>query len=315
MTTGFTTADPGLAAGPSADPAEQLAAFLDYLQAECGLSLNTRKAYRRDLTAFLAFLRDKGLKGLPKIKPDHISDFMRQSKSQGKSVATICRELAAIRMFCRFLVIGRVLVHDVSAVVDSPKKWNRLPSLLDDAAARRLMDSPEAGQDPFVARDRAMLAILYATGMRASELAQLQVTDVNFNVGVARVLGKGSKERIVPVARQALDCAQAYLAERSALPTPQPPPKQLFLSRRGWALSREDVFRIVRKYARRAALRGNVTPHTLRHGFATELLTHGADLRSVQEMLGHADIATTQIYTHVDAARLRAIHKKFHPRA
>jgi integrase/recombinase XerD len=299
----------------SGPEAAHLLGFLDYLQAECGLCLNTRKAYRRDLTGFLIFQRDTGVKELSHIVAPQISEFMRSLKRRGLSVATICRQLAAVRMFCRYLVLQRMLPNDVSSVVDSPKKWNRLPTIIDDAASRRLIDTPDAGQDTFGLRDQAMLAMLYATGMRASEIAGLQVSDVNANVGVIRVMGKGSKERIVPVATEALVCLGNYLRVRSQVPPGAADSKSLFLSRSGKKLAREDVFRIVRKYAVRSGVRGNVTPHTLRHCFATELLSHGADLRSVQEMLGHADIATTQIYTHVDAARLRAIHKKFHPRA
>ena len=289
--------------------------FLDYLQAECGLALNTRKAYRRDLTNFMLFLREAGVKELSGIVASQISEFMRSLKKRDMSVATICRQLAAVRMFCRYLVLQRVLASDVSSVVDSPKKWNRLPTIIDDAASRMLIGTPNVQEDSFGLRDQAMLSLLYATGMRASEIAGLQVSDVNANVGVVRVMGKGSKERIVPVAGESLDCLANYLRVRGQSQPGAADSKALFLSRSGKKLAREDVFRIVRKYARRSGVRGNVTPHTLRHCFATELLSHGADLRSVQEMLGHADIATTQIYTHVDAARLRAIHKKFHPRA
>jgi integrase/recombinase XerD len=311
------TTQPAPVATPAlpAEAVSHLSGFLDYLQAECGLSLNTRKAYRRDLTNFLSFQRETGGKGLSGIVAAQISEFMRFLKRRGMSVATICRQLAAVRMFCRYLVLQRVLPSDVSDVVDSPKKWNRLPTVIDDAASRHLIDEPDAEQDRFDLRDQAMLAMLYATGMRASEIAGLAVTDVNANVGVIRVMGKGAKERIVPVAREALDLLARYLQARAQLPPGQGDGKALFLSRSGRKLAREDIFRIVRKYALRSGVRGNVTPHTLRHAFATELLSHGADLRSVQEMLGHVDIATTQIYTHVDASRLRAIHKKFHPRA
>jgi integrase/recombinase XerD len=217
-------------------------------------------------------------------------------------------------MFCRYLVLQRVLGRDVSAVVDSPKKWHRLPTTLDLEHVEQLLAAPDDGQDVLAARDRAVLTVLYATGMRASELAGLKARDVNFHLGVVRVLGKGSKERIVPVAERALETVRDYLAARRPAAGREPLQEPLFLSRTGKRLRREDVYRLVRKYVRRAALRGNVTPHTLRHAFATHLLARGADLRSLQEMLGHADISTTQIYTHVDAARLKAIHKQFHPR-
>jgi integrase/recombinase XerD len=217
-------------------------------------------------------------------------------------------------MFCRFLVLQNILARDVSDVIDSPKKWNRLPTVLDDEHAEQLLAGPDDEQDPYASRDRALLTLLYATGVRASELAGLELPDVNASLGVIRVLGKGSKERIVPIAEQALEAVRTYVATDRPAVLRDAGEKRVFLSRTGKPLNREDVYRIVRKYVRRTALRGNVTPHTLRHAFATQLLAHGADLRSVQEMLGHADIATTQIYTHVDAARLKAIHKRFHPR-
>jgi integrase/recombinase XerD len=299
---------------PHHDSPAHLRGFLDYLQAECGLSLNTRKAYQQDLRRYLAFVADCGAEKLSKLARRHVEDFMRREKKAGLSPATIARELAAVRTFCRYLVLQGLLPRDISSGIEAPKKWQRLPTVLDDPAARALLAAPEVSQDTFASRDRAILALLYATGMRAAELTSLAVGDVNFSLGVVRVLGKGSKERIVPAAAEALDavrdyfdCDRPHLAEGSQT-------ESLFLSRSGRGLSREDIFRIVRKYVRRAAIRGRISPHTLRHCFATQLLSHGADLRAVQEMLGHADIATTQVYTHVDAARLKAVHRKFHPR-
>lgn len=298
---------------PRNDAPALLAAFLDYLQAECGLALNTRKAYRRDLRRFLAYLASAGPGKLAGLQSSHIELFLKHCKADGLAAASIGRALAAVRMFCRWLVLQRELAADVSEVIDTPRKWRYLPTVLDDQSVRELLAQPDADHDAMGLRDRAMLAVLYATGMRASELAGLKATDINFNVGVARVMGKGSKERIVPVAPAAMRAVQEYLKVRSAAPAGAQQ-AAMFLSRTGRRLSREDVFRTVRKYVRRAAMRPGVTPHTLRHCFATHLLAHGADLRSVQEMLGHADIATTQIYTHVDASRLKGIHRKFHPR-
>ena len=292
-----------------------LAGFLDYLQVECGLSVNTRKAYRGDLNRLFACLLADGVRSLERISAAAIDRFLLTTKRQGLSVASVARALAAVRMFCRYLVMERVLPYDVSADIDTPRKWNRLPTVLDDASVRTLLEAPQADQDVYALRDRAILALLYAAGLRASELIGAKLLDVNFPLGVVRVCGKGAKERIVPVAQEALDAIAVYRDECRPALLRDPNEQTLFLSRRGRRLAREDIFRIVRKYVRRAALRGNVSPHTLRHCFATHLLSRGADLRSVQEMLGHADIATTQVYTHVDAARLRAIHKKFHPRA
>jgi len=291
-----------------------LRGFLDYLQAECGLALNTRKAYRRDLARFFACLACGGADDLKDLAARDIEHFLIQSKADGLAVSSIVRALAAVRMFCRYLVLVRVLERDVSDTIDTPKKWRHLPSVLDDPGVRQLIAAPDDGLDGLALRDRAMLLLLYATGMRAGELSGLKINDLNYNLGVVRVFGKGSKERIVPVANEAIQAVRDYISRLRPTLSNDPRQQALFVSKSGQVLPREDVFRIVRKYVARAALRGNVTPHTLRHCFATQLLSHGADLRSVQEMLGHADIATTQIYTHVDAARLKSIHKQFHPR-
>lgn len=297
--------------------ARHLAGFLDYLQAECGLSINTRKAYRGDIQRFFGFLCDADVHSLPSITTAHIEDFLRFAHRQNLAVSSIARGLAAIRTFCKYLVLQQILPSDVSGVIDAPKKWHRLPTVLNDEAVRKILAAPDPSQDAYAHRDRAMLTMLYASGMRAGEIVLLDLADVNWRLEVIRVLGKGNKERIVPIAAEALRLLREYLDQRRGdapgdnIRTKSP----LFVSRSARRLRREDVYRIVRKYVRRAGIRGNVSPHTLRHSFATQLLTGGADLRSVQEMLGHADIATTQIYTHVDADRIKSIHKKFHPRA
>ena len=292
-----------------------LSAFLDTLQAEYGLSANTRTAYRRDLTAFLCSLGGPIAAHLDRLTGEDIESFMRYSKARGHSVATVARELAAIRMFCRFLVLRQICPRDVSEMILWPKKWNRLPEVLSAKDIDALLTGPDPQEDRYWLRDRALLALLYAAGIRASEAAGLKVADILFSLGVIRVLGKGNKERIVPVAEKAMEAMRQYMdLQRRELLSGAVAPPQLLLSRKGRPLARQDVFRIVRKYVRRASLVGRIGPHTLRHSFATALLSHGADLRSVQEMLGHSDIATTEVYTHVDAARLRAIHKKFHPR-
>ena len=287
-------------------------AFLTYLHAECGLAENTRDAYRRDLMGFGAHLADAGCRSLRRISPRLIEQFVRAENAAGKSVASIARALAAVRMFCRFCVSERLLETDPSSAIEPPKKWSRLPTVLRHEAATALLEAPTPEDDALWLRDSAILATLYATGMRASELAGLKAGDINADLGVIRVLGKGRKERIVPIAEAALDLIATYVREMR--PADAGDDERLFLSRTGRGLSRQDVFRIVRKYVRRAAVAGRVSPHTLRHCFATQLLAGGADLRSVQEMLGHADIATTQVYTHVDASRLKAVHKKYHPR-
>ncbi|MBS3820785.1 MAG: site-specific tyrosine recombinase XerD [Planctomycetes bacterium] len=288
-------------------------AFLDYLRIECGLAENTCLAYRRDLSLFTAYLDENDL-DLPALSPADVEGFVHDLRSGDLAVASVARALAAVRMFCRYLVLERVLRLDPSASIDSPKKWNRLPVVLSDEAVAKLLDAPDTAQDVHAPRDRAMLMMLYATGMRAGELVGLRLSDINANLGVLRVLGKGSKERIIPIARQALVSALDYIENYRPLLITTDEPDHVFLSRTGRPLIREDIYRIVRKYIHRACIKGKVSPHTLRHSFATQLLARGADLRSVQEMLGHSDISTTQIYTHVDAARLKAVHKQFHPR-
>jgi integrase/recombinase XerD len=296
------------------EAAAYLSSFADYLQAECGLATNTRKAYCRDLRRFFRFLSSRKLSSVSQAAAPDIEAFLAYCRNEGLCAASVSRHLAAVRTFCKYLVIQRVLESDVSSSVAAPKQWTRLPTVLDDPSARRLIAGPEESQDVHALRDRAILVLLYATGIRVSELAGLSTTDINFAIGTTRVMGKGGKERIVPVADEALKAVQAYIDGSRGLLLMRGQCDRLFLSRTGRGLAREDVFRIVRKYVRRQAIRGHVSPHTLRHCFATQLLSHGADLRSVQEMLGHADIATTQVYTHVDASRLRAVHQKYHPR-
>ena len=299
---------------PFPEAAGHVVGFLDYLQAECGLAINTRKAYQRDLRHFFRFLQQENVSALTDVLAGHVREFLHDEKRRGLSVASIARALAAVKMFCRYLLLQRVIPRDPSDTIETPKKWNRLPIVLNETAARSLIGSPDADEDAFALRDRAMLTLLYATGMRASELSGLNVTDVNFTVGVVRVFGKGGKERIVPAAGEAMEAVERYLRVGRTPPDGGKDSGKLFLSRTGAPLAREDVYRILRKYVRRSGVGERVTPHTLRHAFATELLSRGADLRSVQEMLGHADIATTQIYTHVDASRIKSVHKRFHPR-
>ncbi len=302
--------------GPSPYPeaAEHLRGFLDYLQAECGLSLNTRKAYARDLRLFFGSMARQGASDPSVLASGHILQFLRDAKDKGLSSASVARALAAVKMFCRYLVLQRVLQADPSVTIQTPKKWHRLPTVLDRDGVRSLLGSPDEIDDARALRDKAMLSLLYATGMRAGEIAGLNVTDVNFNLGVVRVLGKGSKERIVPVAQEALQDVARYIELRATEPAGTDGGR-LFLSRTGRPLMREDVFRIVHKHVRATGLRGNVTPHTLRHAFATDMLSAGADLRSVQEMLGHADLATTEVYLHVTDRRRRDSYFEAHPHA
>ncbi|HUW20157.1 MAG TPA: site-specific tyrosine recombinase [Sedimentisphaerales bacterium] len=287
--------------------------FLDYLTIEAGLSENTTLAYGRDLKCFLDYCRLSGVSRLEQIKPVLIQGYLRILSTDNKSEGTVKRSLVAIRMFLRFGKLTGLVDEDFLAILESPKLWQRLPVVCSKQQVIKLLNAP-SDKEPFYLRDKAMLELLYATGVRAGELAGLRTTDLNLDIGYLRCLGKGNRERIIPVGRTAIAATVDYL--RNLRPKLAKPFSAdfLLLSRTGRPLSRIEIWRLVKKYAICAGMTRNLTVHTLRHCFATHLLGGGADLRSIQEMLGHVDIATTQIYTHVDQERLRKIHKQFHPR-
>ena len=287
--------------------------FLDYLVVEAGLSTNTVLGYGRDLRAFLEFCQGRRVAELTQITPLLIQQYMQVLSEQPKADSSIKRFLVAVRMLLRFGKLHRLVEDDLTSLLESPKIWQRLPTVCNRQQVFELLNSPDP-KDPYYLRDRAILELLYATGVRASELAGLRVTDLNLSIGYLRCLGKGNRERVIPVGRMAIGATTDYLRDlRPKLAEPASG-DGLLLSRTGRPLSRIEIWRLVRKYSVRAGMPRGLTTHTLRHCFATHLLSGGADLRSVQEMLGHVDIATTQIYTHVDHDRLRTIHKKYHPR-
>jgi integrase/recombinase XerD len=295
--------------------ANPIEAFLDYLTVECGLSVNTLQAYQRDLERFAAFLGIKDGDGWGEIQSDQVIAFMAEEKKKLNHVpATISRALVAIRMCFRFMSSEGIIPRDVTEHLEGPRLWQTLPEVLDRRAVNRLLAAPNAERDRWPLRDKAVLEMLYATGARVSEVADMTTQSVNREVGYVLCIGKGRKERLVPVGRRALEALDAYLArERPDLDRRQEP--YLFLTHSGRRMGRETLWRLVKKYIQRVGASPAASPHTLRHSFATHLLEGGADLRVVQEMLGHVDIGTTQIYTHVDQNRLKAIHKKYHPRA
>jgi integrase/recombinase XerD len=288
--------------------------FLDHLTVEAGLSHNTILAYGRDLKTFLAFCRDDKVEKMSGLTPVLVQKYLcHMATDRRKHENSARRALVAIRMFMRFAKLMGLIADDGAGMLESPKIWQRLPVVCNKLQILKLLEAPSS-EEPYYLRDRAMLELLYATGMRASELAGLKTTDLNFDVRYLRCTGKGNKERIIPVGRTAIAATEAYLRDlRPRLAKPGSG-TSLLLSRTGRSLTRIEIWRLVKKYALRAGMPRNLTVHTLRHCFATHLLSGGADLRSVQEMLGHVDIGTTQIYTHVDHERLRAIHKKYHPR-
>jgi integrase/recombinase XerD len=290
--------------------------FLDYLSVEAGLSSNTVLAYGRDLKRFLEHCQSNSISQLEQIKPAVIQAYLRVLARNQKSEASVKRCLVAIRMFLRYARLMGLVDDDLTTSTEFPKVWQKLPVVCSKKQVVDLLDAPSP-DEPFYLRDKALLELLYATGLRASELASLRTMDLNLDIGYLRCVGKGGRERVIPMGKAAMAAVRRYLTGlRPSLARSQAQASGdfLLLSRTGRPLSRIEVWRLVKKYAIHAGMPRNLTVHTLRHCFATHLLTGGADLRSVQEMLGHVDIATTQIYTHVDQDRLRRIHKKFHPR-
>ncbi len=287
--------------------------FLNYLTVEAGLAENTVLAYGRDLKKFLEHCKSNNVNSLQQIKPAHIHSYMRILTAENRSESSIKRSLVAIRMFLRFAKLIGLIEDDFTATLEAPKLWQRLPTICSKQQVINLLNAPSP-VEPFYLRDRAMLELLYATGMRASELAGLKTGDLNLDIGYLRCVGKGNRERIIPLGKIAIAAASQYLAELWPKLAKPESGDFMLLSRTGRAMSRIEIWRLIKKYALRAGLPKNLTVHTLRHCFATHLLAGGADLRSVQEMLGHVDIATTQIYIHVDQQRLREIHRKYHPR-
>jgi len=284
--------------------------FLDALRTEKGLAHNTCLAYGNDVGQFAALLQQRGLGAWPAVTPDHILDFLEQRRTAQCAVSTIFRELIALRMLFRFLHAHGLVPADVSERLEAPKLWKLLPDVLAEEDVERLLAAPDVTTG-LGRRDKAMLELLYASGLRVSELVTLRAQDVDLEAGFLRCTGKGNKERLVPVGSHARAAIQAYLAQRAGGAGGAP----LFVSNRGRAMSRINFWKRIRMYGKACGIAKAIYPHILRHSFATHLLTHGADLRVVQELLGHADISTTQIYTHVDDQRLRAVHSRFHPRA
>jgi integrase/recombinase XerD len=306
---------PRRAAASKAPPAfaTDIDAFIAFLDLERGLSPHTRESYQRDLDQGAAFLARQGAADWRTATGPQVTAWM-QSLGLGDFAATSqARKLTALRVFARFLVRENLRPDDFTVMLTGPKLGRRLPGTLTAAEVGRLLAAPVGG-DPRALRDRAILEMFYSSGLRVSELGALALQQVDLENGFLRVFGKGSKERVVPVGGRAVEAISAYVASgRPHLVKPKTG-SQLFLNNRGGALSRVMLWMIVKKYAARAGLSAKVKPHALRHSFATHLLSGGADLRAIQEMLGHASIATTQIYTAVEPARLLDHHAKFHPR-
>ena len=292
---------------------ELLDEFLNYLSVERGLSKNTIASYRMDIASFLNHLESKGVNDIERIKRDDITSYMMYLKDKGLSGNSISRALVAIKMFYKFLAQERFIKDDVASILESPKLIRPLPNVLNTAEVEKLLQAPDKGEWMGI-RDKAALELMYATGMRVSEIVDLTTSTLNLDMGFIKCRGKGDKERMVPVGSKARDSISRYIQKVRPTLLKNRTDNHLFLTRLGKRVSRQSFWKMIKRYAKRARIKKEITPHTLRHSFATHLLERGADLRVVQEMLGHADIATTQIYTHINKDRLKSIHKQFHPR-
>ncbi len=287
--------------------------YMNHLLIEKGAAGNTLEAYRRDLNRYISFLERKELAGAGQATPQNVIEFLVQLKSEGLSAISMNRALAALRGFYKFLLREKMLHESPLANIELARVWMRLPDTVSPEEMNLILSQP-GEQTPSALRDSAMLELLYATGLRISELVSLKMNSINWQVGFLIVMGKGSKERVIPIGKKAYDCARRYVDESRPKLQKSKTTDVLFLNRFGREFTRQGLWKIVVGYAKKAGLQKNVHPHTFRHSFASHLLAGGADLRAVQMMLGHADISTTQIYTHVTKDRLKEIHRKYHPR-
>lgn len=296
---------------------QNLQLFLNYLIAEKALSPNTIQAYNSDILDFIKCLEQKNCNTFSKITRDDIIDYLLECKeSDNRSgTATIARRLVSIKLIFRFLADEKLIANDITQVMDSPKIWKLLPDHLSIEETDRLLRAyPLSVKEPLFFRNRAILELLYASGLRVSELTNLPIGAIDFDNELIRIVGKGNKVRIVPVGHTALRIISRYILQIRPLLLKEQTEALLFVSNHGRQLDRERIWMIIKEAARLASIDKNVHPHTLRHSFASHLLSNGADLRIIQEMLGHSDISTTEIYTHVEQNRLASIHKQFHPR-
>ena len=295
---------------------EHLEYFITHLTVERGLSQNSIHAYTADLKAFIQYLADEHqISDADKVDRELILDYLGELKDHGAEVTTLARKLVSIRLFFRFMAAEKLIKADVSALMDSPRLWKMLPDFLTEEEAKWLMTAFSGNpKEPLECRNRVIIELLYACGLRVSEAANALLSNLDFDEALIRVCGKGSKERIVPIGVPALKLLQKYINEARPELLKSKTAPTIFLTKSGKKMARERIWEIVKLAALRAGICKNIHPHTLRHSFATHLLNNGADLRVIQELLGHSSITTTEIYTHVDQKRLLQIHRQFHPR-
>lgn len=291
-----------------------LLTFLAHLEIERGLSPHTCSAYASDCRRFFATVSGELLQHPSQLREKDIFEFLMLDRKAGRSVLSVKRALAALRTFFRFVVQSGIMDSNPTRHLESPRSWMRLPSAIQMDQVDRILEAAAEGPSRYPLRDSALLELLYATGLRVGEIIGLDVEDVRADLGILRCFGKGSKERIVPVTRRALAATAEYCEKERPRMVRQRASERLFVTRSGNPLGREVVASLLRKYALRAGVPGKITPHTLRHSFATHLLRGGADLRVVQELLGHAKVETTEVYTHLSNQDLKAAHRKYHPR-
>lgn len=291
----------------------ELEEFIDYARVEKGLARNSIESYRRDLAEFLGFISKQG-SAPDRVRREDVRKFLESLYRRNLSATSVARHLASLRHFYEFLTKEGRSATNPAREIDSPKLPQSLPKYLNVTEVENLLAQPDAS-DALGLRDRAMLQVLYATGMRVSELIQVRASDFDANLGVVRCLGKGGKERLIPVGKEAMGAIEGYLRDGRRKLAAKPSENFLFLNRQGKRLSRVGFWKILRKYSHQAGIHTPLSPHTVRHSFATHLLERGADLRSIQMMLGHSDISTTQIYTHVLKERLKQVYQTHHPRA
>lgn len=294
---------------------DQIEDYLHYLTIERGLSMNTRSSYERDLKQYYQFVVNQQIENWQQVDRYLILAFLEKLKKENKSTATITRMISSLRRFHQFLRQERYTDHDPMQHIDTPKKAQKLPDTLSLKEVERLIDTPDTRKVLGI-RDRAILEVLYATGLRVSELIQLQLSDIHLNMALLQTVGKGDKERIVPLGDLAIHWIEVYLSDaRPILVKKNPSETALFVNNHGKKMTRQGIWKNLKAIVRAAGINKTVTPHTLRHSFATHLLENGADLRTVQELLGHADISTTQIYTHITKKRMTDVYKQYFPRA
>lgn len=294
---------------------DQIIEYLHYLNIERGLALNTRVSYERDLTQYTTFLEENQITSWQQVDRFLVVTYLQKLQTEGKSSATITRMVSSLRRFHQYLRQERITDHDPMQHIDSPKKAQKLPSTLSLEEVERLIETPDTSKLLGI-RDRAILEVMYATGLRVSELIGLKLGNLHLSIGLLQTIGKGDKERIIPLGDYAIHWIERYLEEaRPALTKKTPNELHLFVNNHGHGLSRQGIWKNLKTIVREAGINKEVTPHTLRHSFATHLLENGADLRTVQELLGHADISTTQIYTHITKKRMTDVYKQHFPRA